>query len=95
MALALRLAAAACEAACWWVIACGCAWRFTPARHCASCASADVEVAASRSPRMIDTPAEAFFAIGSRGVGRVPFVGSWVSCAAAGPKIPALRWAWL
>ena len=30
----------------------GRAWRLTPARHCASCASTSVEVDASRSERM-------------------------------------------
>ena len=46
-----RLAAAANDAARLCEAASGRAWRLTPARHCASCASTSVEVDASRSER--------------------------------------------
>ena len=38
----------------------GRAWRLTPARHCASCASTSVEVDASRSERITEMPEPAF-----------------------------------
>ena len=51
-----RLAAAANDAE----AASGRAWRLTPARHCASCASTSVEVDASRSERITEMPEPAF-----------------------------------
>ena len=55
-----RLAAAANDAARLCEAASGRAWRLTPARHCASCASTSVEVDASRSERITETPEPAF-----------------------------------
>ena len=55
-----RLAAAANDAARLCEGASGRAWRLTPARHCASCASTSVEVDASRSGRITEMPEPAF-----------------------------------
>ena len=55
-----RLAAAANDAARLCEGASGRAWRLTPARHCASCASTSVEVDVSRSERITETPEPAF-----------------------------------
>ena len=55
-----RLAAAANDAARLCEGASGRAWRLTPARHCASCASTSVEVDASRSERITEMPEPAF-----------------------------------
>ena len=55
-----RLAAAANDAARLCEAASGRAWRLTPARHCASCASTSVEVDASRSERITEMPEPAF-----------------------------------
>ena len=55
-----HLAAAANDAARLCEAASGRAWRLTPARHCASCASTSVEVDASRSERITEMPEPAF-----------------------------------
>ena len=55
-----RLAAAPNDDARLCEGASGRAWRLTPARHCASCASTSVEVDASGSERITETPEPAF-----------------------------------
>ena len=55
-----RLAAAANDAARLCEAASGRAWRLTPARHCASCASTSIEVNALRSARITEMPEPAF-----------------------------------
>ena len=49
IAAAVRLAAAACEAATWCCCTCGCAWRLTPARQRESCVVACVASSSSRA----------------------------------------------
>ena len=55
-----RLAAAAMTPPAFARGASGRAWRLTPARQCASCASTSVEVDASRSERITEMPEPAF-----------------------------------